>query len=25
MVEADDDALLNLVLEDVAGAIERHA
>ena len=25
MVEADDDALLNLVLEDVAGAIERCA
>jgi phosphoglucosamine mutase len=25
MVEADDDVLLNLVLEDVAGAIERHA
>jgi phosphoglucosamine mutase len=25
MVEADDDVLLNLVLEEVAGAIERHA
>jgi phosphoglucosamine mutase len=25
MVEADDDLLLDLILDDVAGAIERHA
>jgi phosphoglucosamine mutase len=25
MVEADDDSLLNLVLDDVASAIDRHA